>query len=166
MVSRHHFRRLTVCSLLLLAITLTSCATGVLGPETVPSQNRIALTEENESGAWDTGDLVVSYRFQREPGRLEIAGKVNFFGSITNFDAFERFSLTLYLLNGAGRIIGSHRIAASGYYQDTGPIPFDKRVELPEGTAAFAFGYSGTVLNGGSSDEGGSRWRFWETPGA
>jgi hypothetical protein len=165
MVSRHDFRRLAVCSLLFLTITLTSCATGVLGPETVPTQKRISLAEENASGAWDTNDLVVRYRYQREPGRLEMSGKVRFFGGISNFNALERFSLTLYLLNGAGRIIDSHRIAASGYYQDIKPIQFDKTIQLPEGTAAFAFGYSGTVLSGGSADDGESKWRFWETPG-
>jgi hypothetical protein len=163
MISR--FRILMVCSLLLLTITLMSCGTAFLGPETVPVQNQIPLTEENAGGAWDTNDLVVSYRYQKEPGRLEMSGKVTFFGSITNFNAFERFSLTLYLLNGAGRIIGRNRIAASGYYQDVESIPFDETIQLPEGTAAFAFGYSGTAVSGGSGEDGGSSWQFWETPG-
>ena len=160
-----HVKFAAGCLLILIAAMLTACKPGLLGPDTVPSQNRIALMEKNASGAWDTNDLVVSYRYQRGPGRLEMSGKVEFFGSITNFDAFERFSLTLYLLNGLGRIIGRNRIAASGYYQDVESIPFDETIHLPEGTTAFAFGYSGTAVSGGSAEDGGSSWQFWETPG-
>ena len=156
---------LVLCILPLWLIAVAGCKPGLIGPETVPPQNRIMLAGESGSGAWDTNDLVVSYQYQREPGRLRISGKVDFLGGVSNFDAFERFSLTLYLLNEAGDIIGNRRIAASGYYQEVEPIAFDETVQLPEETAAFAFGYSGKAVSGGSADDGGSSWQFWETPG-
>ena len=162
---RKRIYALVLFALPLWLIAAGGCKPGLIGPEKIPPQNRIALAGESGSGAWDTNDLVVSYQYQREPGRLRISGKVDFLGGVSNFDAFERFSLTLYLLNGAGDVIGNRRIAAAGYYKEVRPISFDRTIQLPDGTVAMAFGYNGTVVSGGSGDDGGSSWQFWETPG-
>ncbi len=155
-----------LCIIPLWLITVAGCKPGLIGPETVPPQNRIALADESDSGAWDTDDLVVSYHYQRRPEALDFSGKVEFFGKISgSFEVLERFSLTLYLLDEAGDIIESKALASSGYYKEIKPIPFSKTIPLPAGATGFAFGYSGKAVSGGSEDEGGSSWQFWETPG-
>jgi hypothetical protein len=146
-------------------IAFAACKPGLIGPQTVTPENRIELTEESDSGAWDTDDLVVSYRYQRSSEGMTISGKVEFFGGVANFDAFERFSLNLYWVDDAGRVVGNNRIAAAGYYQEMGPISFKRTLRLPADATSFSFGYSGTAISGGSDDDGGMSWRFWETPG-
>lgn len=138
----------------------------------VPSQHRIDLTEKDaQKRLWKTEDLSVHYGYARDSNQLQLTGFIEFDDSLTyNFSSLENFSLEVYFVSSEGKVIGSSVIVFSGYNNEIDTIPFRHTFELPPGTHAIAFSYSGTARNAGEagrdgeSGSSGDYWRFWLTP--
>ncbi len=130
--------------------------------ELVAEENRAPLQSGGpRSGVWDTNDLVVQYRYTRQGGTLDLAGNIELVGGAANFQIVKRFSLSVYFVDGNGRILEQALLFGAGGGRQVRLWSFEKEMQPPPETRSMAFGYSG-VVRGTGRDAG--PWSFWETP--
>lgn len=138
----------------------------------VACQGRLALREGGpHRGSWKTQDLSVHYHYWREQGNVELSGSVELAKSLRyNFTTLEHLFLEVHLLDAEGRVLESKGVLTSEYRHMVRKLPFKRSLELPPGTTAIAFSYTGRVRDGGgagrvSGDAGdGDSWDFWMYP--
>ncbi len=161
-----HLKSVLTGSLLFFLITgfLIACQSNPLTFEgdQVEEKNRVMLQEGGpHSNVWDTENVLVSYDYTRSGTQLDISGAIELRGGAANFHYVNKFSLTLYFLTPGGEIIESETIFSAGRTGRTENWEFDRTLEMPPGTGALAFGYSGEVRGTGRDT---APWSFWETP--
>ncbi len=135
-------------------------------------ENRIALLEGGQhTDSWKTRDLSIRYKYQRDQGNAELSGTVELDKSLgRSFSTLEYLILWVHLLDAEGRVLGSKWLLTSEYRHMVRKLSFKRSMELPPGTTAIAFSYSGRVRDGGGSgrtleDAGdGDSWDFWLYP--
>jgi len=135
-------------------------------------ESRIALLEGGQhTDTWKTRDLSIRYRYQRDQGNAELSGTVELDKSLgRSFSTLEYLILWVHLLDAEGRVLESKGVLTSEYRHMVRKLPFKRSLELPPGTTAIAFSYTGRVRDGGgagrvSGDAGdGDSWDFWMYP--
>jgi hypothetical protein len=138
----------------------------------VRQENRIELREGGpHKGSWKTGDLSVHYQYLKDQGKVELFGTVELAKRLSkSFTTLEYLILRVHLLDSEGKVLVSKGIAASEYRHMVRKLSFNRSLELPPGTAAIAFSYTGRVRDGGGTgraleDAGnGDSMDFWIYP--
>ena len=102
------FKTLAAVGALFFLVFQGGCQGNFLGyrGELVAEENRAPLQSGGpHSGVWDTNDLILQYRYARQGGNLNLAGNIQLVGGAANFQIVKRFSLSVYFVDGNGRIL-------------------------------------------------------------
>lgn len=157
-------KKLAAVGTLCLLVFLGGCQGNFLGyeGELVAEENRVPLQSGGpHSGVWDTNDLIVQYRYTRDGGMLGIAGDIQLVGGTANFQIVKKFSLSVYFVDGNGRILEQAKLFGAGGGRQIRFWSFEKAMQPPPETRSMAFGYSGVVRGTGWD---AATWSFWKTP--
>lgn len=158
------FKTVAAIGALFFLVFLSGCSGNFLGYQgkLVAEENRVPLQPGGpHSGVWDTNDLILQYRYARQGGNLNLAGNIQLVGGAANFQIVKRFSLSVYFVDGNGRILEQALLFGAGGGRQVRLWSFDKAVQPPPATRSMAFGYSGVVRGTGWD---AATWSFWETP--
>ncbi len=158
------FKTLAAVGTLLFLVFLGGCQGNFLGyrGELVAEENRVPLQSGGpHSGVWDTNDLIFQYRYIWQGGTLDLTGNIDLVGGAANFQTVKRFSLSVYFVDGNGRILEQALLFGAGGRRQVRFWSFEKEMRPPPDTRSMAFGYSGVVRGSG---RGAGTWSFWETP--
>ena len=167
-----------IFGLSLLTILLVACAgkTFTYNGRWVAQEDRISLQAGGpHKGNWQTRDVAIEYAYQHETQNLKISGGVTLGDHLTTgFNSLDFLTLDLFALDADGIILNSELMRTFGYRRSMdflGKMTFDRQIDLPDGTAAIAFGYRGRATQGGGGIRGireGDRidWDFWKIPGS
>ena len=156
-------------SLILISVILWGCQSLTVDPKghTVPEADWILLSQSgNQSGRWQSEDLVLDYKYDRDHSQLSIYGIVHFTERITgNFPAVQYFHLDAIPVDAGGRVLDMIGLTSAGDVNMLydGPIDFNRILTLPPNTAAIAFSYRGRAY-GGDLGFGGGYMDFWIYP--
>jgi hypothetical protein len=133
----------------------------------VPEGKWILLSQTpDQSGSWQTRDLVLDYKYDRDQSQFYISGAIRFIGPIRNeFEIVDYFHLDAIPVDAQGTVLDMMALTTAGEVNTVydGPVTFDKILALPTNTAGMAFGYTGRASGSGSYFEGGTG-DFWEYP--
>jgi len=158
-------------TIIIMVMGLLSGCTGSItgaGNHMSKEENRISLAPENQEvhGIWSTGDLSLSYKYLVYKNTIKMNGKITLAGKITNFGVMEDLRLWVNFVDATGRIIDSKTVYTSPYRKwiPMLGLSFNGSLEVPEESAAIVFSYSGKVIDGIGSDNGGISWEFWKRP--
>jgi hypothetical protein len=162
---------------LFLAATLFlfGCGTTVLTPGYTGGMIRpgyqIPLVSEGEqTGAYQSDDLSIDYRYVRRGDELSMMGTVRFSsGTQLNFNYVDYFNLSLLLGDSQGTILTNQALVSTSWVNLTGPynqVKFNKTMRIPPNAAVMAFTYTGQASEGGfgGGENGGGNTQFWEYP--
>lgn len=154
--------------LLLVIFLLNGCQANLLtsGRGTVPEADQITLVDNKEHvGTWQTRDLTIRYRYFRNQNQLEISGDIQFGDYLRQgFRNIVYFNSKLLLVNDQGKVLETRGLATTNYYADSEYlVPFKVTLNLPAGTTAMAFTYTGKARSIDSGD-GGFGTDFWYSP--
>jgi hypothetical protein len=156
-------------SLVLISVILLGCQSLNVAPtgHTVPQSKWILLSQAgNQSGKWQSEDLILDYEYDRDHSQFYISGVIRFPGPIRGqFEIVQYFHLDAIPVDAQGRVLGMIGLTSAGEINMLydGPIDFNKTLTLPANTAAMAFSYRGRASGGGSYFDGGYA-DFWEYP--
>jgi hypothetical protein len=156
-------------TLILGSSMLLGCQSLNVGPvgHIVPQDKWILLSQAgNQSGKWQTRDLVLEYEYDRDHTHLYITGVIHFATPIRNqWELIQYFHLDAIPVDAQGTVQGMIALTTAGEINllYDGPIDFNKTLTLPENTVAIAFSYTGRGSGGGSYFDGGYG-DFWEYP--
>jgi hypothetical protein len=133
-------------------------------PQVIAKKYRIALQQQPQEGKWITKDIQLSYRYHLQHiSLLELSSELTFDNYLTTgFSSIEVFSLSILFLGSDGHVIGQKALyVVSGNQPIDQRMRFDRSIELPEGTQAFSFSYSGKVSTGSGRGGGQTTWDFF-----
>jgi hypothetical protein len=156
-------------SLVLVSVILLGCQGLNVAPvgHTVPQNKWISLSQAgNQSGIWQTEDLIMDYKYDRDHSQLYISGVIRFASPIRfQFELVQYFHLDAIPIDAQGKVLDMIALTTAGELNTLydGPIDFSKVLTLPANTAAIAFSYRGRASGGGSYFDGGFA-DFWEYP--
>lgn len=153
--------------LMLMMGVLTACHNNPLSYRgaTARPDSRINLQEGGpHEGRWQTRDLSVKYRYQRNANTLQLSGIAELENHLKyNFGTLESLKLWVNYLNIEGKVLDYKLILTSEYRQMIRTMNFSHHLKLPPDTAEMAFSYSGHAIDGGSGNDG-SDWHFQHFP--
>ncbi len=156
-------------SLILTSFILLACQSPSVKPagRTVPEGKWVLLSQyEGQSGRWESNDLTLDYKYDRDQSQLGISGVIHFTGPIRGeYEIVNYFHLDIIPVDVQGTVldmIGLTSEAEINLLYD-GPINFYKTLSLPANTAGMAFSYTGRASGGGTYFDGGFT-DFWEYP--
>ena len=140
--------------------------------EVAEEESRIVLLEGGpHTGTWQTGDLSLDYRYQRDQDNVQLSGTVELDKSLVRgFPVLEYLTIQVHILDSQGQVLRSKRVLASEYRHMTKKMLFNQAVELPPGSTAMTFSYRGRARDVGGSGRtvedagGGDSWDFWVYP--
>ena len=158
------FKTVAAIGALFFLVFLGGCQGNFLGYQgkLAAEENWVPLQSGGpHSGVWDTNDLVFQYRYTRQGGTLDLTGNIELVGGAANFKVVKRFSLSVYFVDGNGRILEQALLFGAGGRRQIRFWSFDKEMQPPPDTQFMAFGYSGVVRGTGRD---AATWSFWETP--
>jgi hypothetical protein len=156
-------------ALILTGSILLGCQSLNAGPagRTVPQNKWIFLSQAgNQSGKWQTRDLILDYEYDRDHTHLYISGLIHFDTPLRNhWGIIQYFHLDAMPVDAQGTVLGAIALTTSGEINllYDGPIDFNKTLTLPENAVGIAFSYTGRASGGGSYFDGGFE-DFWEYP--
>jgi hypothetical protein len=156
-------------TLILASSILLGCQSLNLAPigHTVPQDKWILLSQAgDQSGVWQSKDLVLNYKYDRDHSQVYISGVIRFGGLIMNhYELIQYFHLDAIPVDAQGKVLDMIALTTAGEMNTLydGPIDFNKILTLPANTAAIAFSYRGRASGGGSYFDGGYA-DFWEYP--
>jgi hypothetical protein len=155
-------------ALALTGLLLSGCQEVLLSSRgrVVPAVERIVLTAHSkQSGFWETRDLQIHYRYLEASNRLQISGDIRFGDYLRKVYPFiVYFHSGVLLLNDQGRVLATKSLALTNYFADSNAlVPFGATFDLPPGTSAIAFTYTGEARSISSSD-GGVGTSFYHYP--
>jgi len=131
----------------------------------VPENLRTVLLPGGPHEAfWQTDEIGVSFRYQREKDRLQLTGTVELSGHLQNYDSVESFHLRGWFLDAGGRVLDGKGLLSGGKNDDIVSWPFKREMTLPEGTVSISFSYSGRANTCGSDESGQDFWDFQMRP--
>ena len=161
----------------LLIILLVACAGRLTtyNGSWVAEGDRIFLQDGGpHKGNWQTRDIAIEFDYQQKRQDLQISGVVKLGSYLTNgFRTLDYLVVDIYTLNADGIVLNSELMLNYGYRRSldfVGEMSFNYQMGLPPDTVAIAFGYRGSVSEGGGriQDNGGGdriAWEFWKIPG-
>jgi hypothetical protein len=153
--------------LVTLCCLVTACQGNLLTykGDTVLSAESIPLKVGRHTGQWETRDVRVNYTYSRDADQLDVSGRLKFADQIAyNFANIMYFNLRLFLLNDQGTVLHSTGVATSATFADAqDALSFNKSLQLPPGTVAIAFGYTGEARGTGDMEDAGTT-SFFHSP--
>lgn len=154
--------------LLLAGVLLGGCQSALLtsSGRMVPASQRIELAANGtQSGSWATRDLSINYRCVESSGQLQILGNIQFGDYLRNgYRYIVYFHSGVLLLDAQGRVLANRSLTTTNAYANsTQLVPFKRTFDLPAGTTAIAFTYTGQARSV-SSDNGGGGTSFYHYP--
>jgi hypothetical protein len=106
-----------------------------------------------------------------DPGGFALSGTINFADSIKyNYTRLNTFHAEIIFADAQGRVLGSRSLLTAKQigFDRWEPEKFSQTFALPPGAVAFAFGYTGQVLDsGGGGRRGGggaNPTNIWHSP--
>ena len=154
--------------LILMMAVLTACQKNLLSYRgaTARHDSRINLQEGGpHEGRWQTRDLSVNYRYQRDANTLRVSGVVELENHLKyNFGMLERLKLWVNYLDVEGKVLDYKLILISDYRQTIRTMTFSYQLQLPPDSTGMAFSYSGRAIDGGAGNNGAADWRFQYVP--
>jgi hypothetical protein len=156
-------------TLVLINVILLGCQSVSLTPigHTVPENRWILLSQSgDQSGTWQSEDLILDYKYDRYQDHLSISGIIRFAGRImNNYGIVQYFHLDAIPVDSQGKVLGMIGLTTAGdlntMYDDR--VDFYKILTLPPNTTAIAFSYRGRAYGSGSGFDGGFM-DFWDYP--
>lgn len=147
-----------------LCCLMASCQGNLLtykGSTLAPGEG-ISLLEGEHSGYWQTRDLRINYTYSKKANQMQISGDINFSSWLGyNFQNIIYFNMSMFLVDEQGTVVQSGGVAtSSNYAQSQDSMSFTKTFDLPPGTTAMAFGYTGEA-RGIGDDEAGTTSFFY-----
>jgi hypothetical protein len=143
----------------------------------VEENDRIALQDGGpHKGNWQTRDLTIDYEYREAAKNLQITGTIKLADYIPKgFSTLDYLRIYIHFLASNGVVLETKSVKFFGYlrYLDyLEKMSFKSQMDLPEGTVAFAFSYSGRASQGGgggsfvgdNSNSGQIAWDFWKVP--
>jgi len=144
----------------------------------VEENDRITLQDGGpHKGSWQTRDLSIDYEYREAAKNLEVTGEIKLADYIPKgFSTLDYLRIHIHFLSSNGVVLETKSVKFVGYmrYLDyLGKMSFNSQSDLPEGTIAFAFSYSGRASQGGggggsfvgeNSGSGQIAWDFWKVP--
>lgn len=127
-------------------------------------EGRIALAQGGaHEGTWQDPDLIVRYRYFREPNHLQLEGNLELGARLTkSFGEVKHFSVTAAFMGAENRILKTQVIVSVGQ-GIIRPWSFRETVEIPSRVTAMNFSYRGVAFD--HAEEGGKvSSSFWKTP--
>jgi uncharacterized protein YceK len=165
-IKNNHVQEYLMVVVLMILALLTGCGSlsfSVVG-KTVSEGNRIPLVESGtENAHWQTRDLTLTYRYERNQSNLSLEGTVDLDASLrNNFTYIEYFHMDVIFLDSQGKVLEMRGLISSSPEPIDRPINFRRMLTLPPGSRSIAFSYRGQARS--ASDETGSSTYFWEYP--
>ena len=159
-----HISKMSLSSFLdTLAITvlcclIVSCQGNLLtykGSRVTPGES-ISLLEGEHSGYWQTRDLRINYTYSKKGNQMQISGDIDFAGWLGyNFQNILYFNISMFLVDDQETILQSSGVtSSSNFAQSQDSMSFSKTLDLPPGTTAIAFGYTGEARGIGDEEAG------------
>jgi hypothetical protein len=147
----------TAVLLLLAGMLLSGCQGSFLSSsgKLVPPRDRITLAAAGEqSGSWETRDLLIHYKYVRTANRLQISGNMQFGDYLRKvYPSIIYFHAGMLMLNEQGRVLATRSVATTNSYANSSTlVPFRATYDLPPGTTAIAFTYTGQGRSISSGD--------------
>jgi hypothetical protein len=127
-------------------------------------EGRVALAQGGpHEGTWQDQDLIVRYRYIRDPNRLQLEGILELGARLTKgFVEVKQFSVTAVFMDAENRILKTRVLVSVGSGMIR-PWSFRTTVEIPSQVTAMNFSYRGVAFD--SAEEGGKvSSSFWKTP--
>lgn len=132
----------------------------------VPPRDRIALVAQGQqSGSWRTRSVRIRYRYVRTSNQLRISGHLQFGDYLQKVYPYIVYCHSgVLLLNDHGRVLAAKNLTTSRpYAPSTEVVPFRVTYDLPPGTTAFAFSYTGRAREI-AANQGGGVTSFYHYP--
>ena len=127
--------------------------------KSVTQENRITIIDGGpHEGLWETNIVKVNYQYNRQPDMLEISGKA----LLKRGRVVEYFSLSVYLVDGQGKINQLYSLVMAGGRNQINEFSFQKSLKLEPDTQSMVFGYRGATR--GIGEGSGSTNDFWKAP--
>lgn len=142
------------------ALILMSCQTSIFTYTGKVAKSEIRLpivAGGSQSGYWKTYDLQVDYQYSKRQNDLKISGDI-YLRSHSSY--VETFTIWIHFLDRDNRILDTRLIQSHPYRSQYYGLDFNTDYQLPDGTEAFGFSYTGVTR--GHGDDGG--WDFWLDP--
>lgn len=145
-------------------VMTTGCQIMVGGRNAAVSPgNRIPIKADGPySGIYNDNNLILDYTYRLEGGDMTLTGSIEFLDGIPNFGYMKHFHMQIYFLDAQGMVLDQARVFSAGFMREIDIWQFRRRIRMPAGAAAMAFGYAGTAQSAGGPDE--ITWDFWHTP--
>ncbi len=129
----------------------------------VPSQDRITISQPQNSGVWKAKDLTVDYSYSRNQDQFNLSGKVNFADYMTlGYSLLQDFRLSAIFFDENGRVIETKGITTQRGSLES--FPFRVALRLPSRALSMSFSYQGKAIESGGEDGGGGATNFWYNP--
>jgi len=131
------------------------------GARSVPSSDRLSITEPRYSGQWKGNDLTVEYSYSRDRGKMDLSGNIRFADfMVLGYSNLLYFHLGAVFVDASGRVVQEIGLATSRDSFDS--VPFHQIINLPSNAVSMAFTYEGKAAEG--SDDGSGLTSFWHYP--
>jgi hypothetical protein len=164
--------------IVLLAFVLGACANAgsqrFAGRKTKPASRVAVVPGGPHQAHWQTRDLTLTFDYQWEAGRFDIAGSVELSQKLQHFTILDNLRIRLHFLDAEGVILSTYNVWNSGNQENMHYHfvywKYDKRYTPPDGTTMIGFSYTGEVSDAGGDGlarrSGGGRgeWSFWWQP--
>lgn len=112
----------------------------------IPGQGRLHIT-------WESRQLTIVFKGKVDQNSLTVDGKIDITdGGIRNVSLLDQLLVDIYFAKSDGSVLDRQIIysATQSTIDNLFPYTFTRRFDLPKGTTHIAFGYDGTVREGGS----------------
>ena len=139
---------ISILMMMVFFVTNYGCVSSQKG-RLVPEINRIPLKDGGpHQGIWESERLIFNYTYTRAPNQLRLSGEIRR-NNLRAGRIVRQFSFWLYLIDTEGKSLG-HRVIATSRTTGRGTkLSLNRDIELPPNTEAIAFGYKGTLSEGG-----------------
>lgn len=157
--------RIRLVWLILLVAVLSGCQGMLLDQNgRVFPEHRIALVETGkDGGSWDTRDLRVDYRYERNGSEIKLSGKVFFADQIKyNATSLDYFHLDVLFLDEQGNILQMNGLTSTSYSDPSDSESFSLTLIVPAAARSMAFSYRGQARD--NDEDGASSRYFWDYP--
>jgi hypothetical protein len=130
-------------------VFFVGCQEGLIGRE-VPVDRRIPLIKKGpQTGRWEAFEYAMNYKYLYTQPKDGAAGAMEFSGSVEkSAGGLDSLSISIYLLDGNGRIVAVKDIYDSGYKQRRMDSSFSVTLAPPPDTAGISFAHTAMASRG------------------
>jgi hypothetical protein len=140
---------ISILCLLGMLFVFSGCQEGLIGRE-VPVDKRIPLVKKGaQTGRWEAFEYAMNYKYLYTQPKDGAAGAMEFSGSVEkSAGGLDSLSISIYLLDGNGRILAVKDIYDSGYKQRRMDSSFSVTLAPPPDTAGISFAHTAMASRG------------------